>query len=119
MATREERREEAREEARQGIAAGCIACAMGTLHNASECAAARFHDDDGQPVNGTATPGCPGCEEGMDHDVCRLPGRAVWRDNHGDLWWEADDDLLHGGEVNPFARAYIEKKWGPLTPVLP
>lgn len=103
MATREERREEAREERRQGISAGCIACALGTFHE--ECAA------DGP----ARTPGCPGCALEQDHDACRKPGGLQWRDVHGDVWWEATDDLLHGVEVAPFARAHVEKKWGPLT----
>lgn len=39
-----------------------------------------------------------------------------WRDQHGDLWFEGEDGLLHAFETAPFPREHVEKKWGPLTP---
>lgn len=40
----------------------------------------------------------------------------IWLDRQGDIWTLGDDGLLHTPETRPFARWYVEKKWGPLVP---
>ena len=43
---------------------------------------------------------------------------GAWRDCQGDLWVEGSDGLMHTRETAPFPREHVEKKWGPLVPVL-
>lgn len=47
-----------------------------------------------------------------------VPTTAVWRDRHGDEWVEDAGSLMHSFETAPFPREYVEKKWGPLVPVV-
>lgn len=51
-----------------------------------------------------------------DH-IADRPAEA-WRDRHGDVWVLAEDGLLHARETRPFPREHVEKKWGPLVPVV-
>lgn len=41
----------------------------------------------------------------------------AWIDKHGDVWRLGEDGLMHSFETAPFAREYVEKKWGPLKPL--
>lgn len=40
----------------------------------------------------------------------------AWVDNQGDVWRLGGDGLMHSYETAPFAREFVEKKWGPLRP---
>ena len=43
----------------------------------------------------------------------------AWADRHGDVWvFPLGTDLGYSFETKPFTRAHIEKKWGPLTPLV-
>lgn len=43
----------------------------------------------------------------------------AWIDQHGDVWREGDDGLMHTRETAPFPREHVERKWGPLQLVEP
>lgn len=43
----------------------------------------------------------------------------AWADRHGDVWVFPHGDVIgYSFETQPFTRAHIEKKWGPLTPLV-
>ena len=43
----------------------------------------------------------------------------AWIDRHGDVWvFPGGGDTGYSFETQPFSRTHIEKKWGPLTPLV-
>jgi hypothetical protein len=43
----------------------------------------------------------------------------AWVDRHDDVWiFPGGDDLGYSFETQPFLRSHIEKKWGPLVPLV-
>lgn len=49
---------------------------------------------------------------------CLAHAGEMWRDRDGDVWTLGADGLLHSPETAPFSREHVEKKWGPLEPLL-
>lgn len=43
----------------------------------------------------------------------------AWADRHGDVWvFPGGGDTGYSFETQPFSRTHIEKKWGPLAPLI-
>jgi len=43
----------------------------------------------------------------------------AWIDRHGDVWiFPGGGDTGYSFETQPFSRAHIERKWGPLAPLV-
>ena len=47
-----------------------------------------------------------------------MSGKVRYADKHGDVWTLGDDGLMHSLETAPFPLEYVERKWGPLRPVV-